>query len=68
MRSNLRIAVWPAPPGTVLRIVEAAAIARWLPPLNLTGVTTPWTTQVKAARAVMAEQAQAWVRRRGFDV
>ena len=51
MRSHLRIAVWPAPQGTVLKPVEAAVIGQWLPPLNLTGVKTPWTTQVKAARA-----------------
>jgi hypothetical protein len=68
MRSNLRIAVWPAPQGTVLRTVEAAVIGQWLPPLNLTGVKTQWTTQVKAARAVMAEQARAWARKRGLDV
>ena len=68
MRSHLRIAVWPAPQGTALTTIEAAAMGQWLPPLNLTGVKTPWTTQVKAARAVMAEQARAWARKRGFDV
>ncbi|MEY2533166.1 MAG: hypothetical protein QOF29_1076, partial [bacterium] len=50
------------------KTVEATVMGEWLPPLNLTGVTTQWTTQVKAARAVMAEQARAWARRRGFDV
>ena len=29
-------------------------------PLNLSGVVTPWTTQVKVARRVMADQARSW--------
>jgi hypothetical protein len=31
-------------------------------------VSTPWTAQVKIARAMMAEQAKAWGRTRRFDV
>jgi len=68
MGACLRIAVWLAPAETVLRPVENAAISHWLPPLNLTGVPTPWTAQVKAARVEMAERAKAWARSRGFDV
>jgi GIY-YIG catalytic domain len=68
MYANLHIAVWPAPAGTVLRPVESAAMHHWLPPLNLTGLSTPRTAQVKNARARMAEQAKAWARERGFDV
>ena len=68
MWSKLRIAVWPSPPSTALRTVETAVMHRWLPPLNLTGVSTPWTSQVKAARAMMAGQAREWARRRGLDV
>lgn len=57
MCSKLRIAVWASPPRTVLKAVEQDVMTRWQPPLNLVGVRTPWTEQVKAARAAMAEQA-----------
>lgn len=67
MQTNLHIAVWAAPTGTNLRPVESAAMHHWLPPLNLTGVSTPWTAHVKTARAGMADQARAWARERGFD-
>lgn len=66
MHTHLRITVWAAPTGTALRLVESSAMRHWLPPLNLTGVSTTWTQQVKAARAAMAEQARQWARAHGF--
>jgi len=48
--------------------VETAVMRHWEPPLNLTGVSTAWTNQVKTARSVMAEQAKAWALKRGFHV
>jgi hypothetical protein len=68
MQRKLRIAVWSAPTGTVLQPIETAVMRHWLPPLNLVGVRTPWTLQVKTARTAMAIQAQAWASARGFDV
>ena len=68
MRRELRIAVWPARADTRLRTLETTVMRHWIPPLNLTGVTTPWSVQVKSARARMAEQAKAWARSRGFDI
>jgi hypothetical protein len=62
MREHLRLAVWPKPIACEFSLgqVEAALEVELLPPLNLQGVVTPWTAQVKAARAVMAEEARAW--------
>jgi hypothetical protein len=68
MRDRLLIAIWPSPAGTHLATVEDEVMQKWLPPLNLIGVHTPWTSQVKAARAAMAAQAREWARERGFDV
>lgn len=68
MRDQLLIAIWPSPARTHLATVEDAVMQKWLPPLNLIGVHTPWTSQVKAARAAMAVQAREWARERGFDV
>jgi hypothetical protein len=67
MCGKLRIAVWPSPAGAWLAAVEREILQKWLPPLNLTGVRTPWTDRVKAARALMAAQAREWARKRGFD-
>jgi hypothetical protein len=67
MCRKLRIAVWPSPAGAHLASVEAEVMRRWLPPLNLTGVSTPWTAQVKAARAAMAVQARERARQRGLN-
>jgi hypothetical protein len=68
MRRQLRITVWPASPDTHLGSVEGEVMNVWLPPLNLIGVRTQWTSAVKAARATMATQARNWARERGFDV
>lgn len=65
LREYVTIAVWEAPPRTALATVERAVMALHLPPLNLTGISTPWIGQVKAARAAMTERAKAWARDRG---
>jgi hypothetical protein len=63
MRDRLRLAVWPAPSGTLLSTVEGAVVRRLQPPLNGTLVVTPWTAAVRSARAVMASEARAWTQR-----
>jgi hypothetical protein len=40
----------------------------WLPPLNLIGVSTTWTSDLRTARSVMAEAAKRWAAERGFAV
>lgn len=60
MREHLLLATW-SPASTVgLRPVEVRIIQVWEPPLNLTDVVTTWTSQVKAARKAMADEARAW--------
>lgn len=59
MQSNLRIAVWATDGRAPLEIIEKHALGQWLPPLNLKDVRTPWTEQVKVARAQMAAQERA---------
>jgi hypothetical protein len=66
MMEKLRLAAWPAPPGTPLRAVESAVMAHWQPPLNLTGVAQPWAAAVKAARQEMAAAAREWAHARGL--
>lgn len=68
MCDKLRISVWPSTENAHLRTIEATVMTHWLPPLNLIGVRTAWTRQVKQARAAMAEQARDWARERGFSV
>jgi hypothetical protein len=60
MRASLAIAVWPRPADIELLTAERAVLGHWLPPLNLKDVSTPWTRQVKAARAVMAAEARGY--------
>lgn len=62
MRLNLRIAVWPSDGRAPLEQIEKRALAHWLPPLNLKDVQTPWTRDVKAARAAMAAQVRAAIK------
>jgi len=66
MREQLRLAVWPKPIDCEFTLgqVETAVLVEFLPPLNLQGVVTPWTAQVKAARAALAEEARAWATER----
>lgn len=68
MRSQLRIAVWLKPGGARLADLENDVIRALRPPLNLTGVRTPWTDEVKAARATLAAAAKEWRDPEGFAV
>ena len=62
MRERLQIAVWPKPSDCVYSLgeLEASLLTSLQPPLNLQGVATRWTAQVKAARAIMATEARRW--------
>jgi hypothetical protein len=64
MRMNLELAVWPKRDDCQFSLLQAERVLlrQLLPPLNLKDVTTPWTAQVKAARAAMARDARAWAR------
>jgi hypothetical protein len=67
MRTKLELAVWPKPVDCEFSLlqVELVLLGDLLPPLNLKDVTTPWTAQLKAARATMASQARTWAERAG---
>lgn len=60
MRDSLELSVWPKPIGCRYSLgeIESAVLTELLPPLNLQGIATPWTARLKAARAVMAEEAR----------
>jgi hypothetical protein len=62
MKERLLLAVWPRPADChfALRELEDALLLELKPPLNIQGVATPWTAEVKAARTVMAAEAAAW--------
>ena len=60
MRANLRLSFCAAEPGLGPAAVEAEALQRLKPPLNISGVVTPWTEKVKGARARMAAEARRW--------
>ena len=57
MRDNVRLALWPSPPGAVLGDVETEVLLDLQPPLNLSKVRTPWRPAISAARKRLAEQA-----------
>lgn len=61
MRARLDLAVWAKPPGCryTLGQIESVLLTELMPPLNLQGLVTPWTTKLKAARAVMAAEARS---------
>ena len=63
MRGNLSLAVWRKPSSCPFALVniEHRLLQMLLPPLNLAGVATPWTSMVKAARKVMADQARRYL-------
>lgn len=65
MRNSLELGVWPKAEDCALALVqvEVALLAQLRPPLNIKDVATPWTPQLKAARAAMAEEARAWSER-----
>ena len=60
MRDKLSLAVWMKPDNCRFALVdiERRLLEILVPPLNLTGVVTPWTSSVKGARKVMADQAR----------
>jgi hypothetical protein len=60
MRSRLAIATWCPDATIVLRAEERELVSTWLPPLNLQGVRTPWSSQLLAARRIMADEARRW--------
>jgi hypothetical protein len=62
MRANLALATWAAPPGGSLHEVERSVISVFKPPLNLVGVTTPWSAMVSSARGLLAQRARSWTR------
>jgi hypothetical protein len=66
MREQLQLAVWAKPTDAAhsLGQIEMTLLVALQPPLNLQGVVTPWTAKVKAARAVMTEEAKAWAAER----
>lgn len=66
MRERLELAVWPKPAECELALaqIEREILIQLLPPLNLKDVRTPWSVQVKAARAAMADEARQWARSR----
>jgi hypothetical protein len=64
MTDNLELATWPRLSECTLplKAIETKILNQLKPPLNLQDVVTAWTAEVKAMRAVMAEEARAWAR------
>lgn len=60
MSRNLSIATWAWDGTLPLADLESRVIAARKPPLNLSGVETPWSEMLSARRAVMAAEARAW--------
>lgn len=60
MKRRLRLALWPHAVAPVLDGVETEVLKKLLPPLNLDKVVTPWRTQIKTARSILADQGRAW--------
>lgn len=67
MRSSLELAIWERDEPTALDDLETRVLTRLLPPVNISKVKTPWRQQVRTARRVMAGEARAWARARGFE-
>ena len=65
MRSRLTLAVWPAIGTASLLGIERAVLQRWLPPLNLKDIVTPWSATISEARRVMAAEAGDYAPRPG---
>jgi hypothetical protein len=65
MRERLKLAVWAKPSDCAYALaeIEVVLLAGLRPPLNLQSVVTPWTAKLKAARAVMAQEARRWTPR-----
>ena len=66
MVGRISIAVWIKPAGAELKTIENRVMNAWLPPLNLTGARTRWTSDVKAARTAMAAAAKRCATSRGL--
>lgn len=62
MRATLLLAVWPTDRARPLGAVEHEVLTAWMPPLNLAGISSPWSSQVTAARSRLAEHARNWVK------
>lgn len=62
MREHLRLAAWPPERPVALGKLERLVMGELQPPLNLTGVSQPWSRQVRDARKVMARSAEEWAR------
>lgn len=60
MRRELRLAVWAHSDVPALDTIETGVLKALLPPLNINKVVTPWRSQVKSARARLAQQAREW--------
>lgn len=60
MRQRLRLALWPHDVTSELDEIETGALVEFVPPLNLVKVATPWRSQVKEARRILADEARAW--------
>lgn len=59
---RLHLAIWPKPVGCAYELgeIDAALLADLRPPLNVQGVATEWRAKIRAARALMAEEARTW--------
>lgn len=60
MTDNLAIATWTSDRTEVLSDLEGRVMRLLLPPLNLSGVTTPWSSMLSSCRAAMAAEARTW--------
>lgn len=60
MKRRLRLSLWPHGDSLALDGIESEVLKKLLPPLNISKVITPWQTQVKVARKVLADQARRW--------
>jgi hypothetical protein len=62
MTTHLWIAVWAAPEGCRLKVIEDDLKFSWLSPLNLDNGNR-WQELVRAERTFMVDQARRWVAR-----
>jgi hypothetical protein len=60
MRRRLRLAIWPHDAVLHLDGIETTVLQRLEPPLNISKVITPWSDELKAARALLAAEARVW--------
>lgn len=60
MTGSLAIATWTSDGTEVLGDLEGRVMNVLLPPLNLSGVSTPWSSMLSSRRAAMASEARSW--------